>query len=575
MRMLALCLTYLLVNAEVIQSNERQLRKGVFSGKWNAEAGVDLSVFDRLLPISEYGYDNSSTERTSIAGKQEVMNVNPGYIQLYLTPSKNNSQQLKGKVLLVTGNKNKEYHIRGVVSNSSDKMAVIMIPTSLQHVVVNKYIAESRIAHSFIDSSYAVELFGRNETMWLQTRNTTNELLTLNYTMPNETSVRQSPPKRRKGERLWAQTKAAIDGDGCVWFADFDVRNETRKIPYHKSKSETFYFLSGSLISLTCNTTLSVISSQEYVVEETDDSFNYLLAGLCVTVIHAWGVSRQISYARTRSTLSRISWITFLNIGTFEWSLASYHWTILDIMPALMRLVMAISFFHLMVFHFCARHAYDSLESQRYQSRIWLLPTLSFPINLLWWLTENRLYVGDFPLWIPSLFIVHAVWVPQIFHSAKHSAVRPVTMPLLATTLLSRCYYSSFRVAGQSVFTPFKSEPAVYFSLVLWMVVQTAVVVAQQVFGPTFFIPQKMLSPAYDYHGPLPSQYRIAPFEERERGTARKRGMSSNAVADLEAGLGPLSSPSVPAEPLDCVICQVCTFLTMDLLQGDVNNPSC
>eukprot|EP01060_Flectonema_neradi_P034814 TRINITY_DN622_c1_g1_i1.p1 TRINITY_DN622_c1_g1~~TRINITY_DN622_c1_g1_i1.p1 ORF type:complete len:615 (+),score=33.74 TRINITY_DN622_c1_g1_i1:106-1950(+) len=557
MNILALSLVCSVLCERYAPPAERQINGGIFSGGWKAKEGANLTVLDRLLPSSSFGYVNGSSEMATIADKSGPMNVHPGHVQIHLTPSRNNSMQFRGILYFVTGSKIREYSLRGVLSNVTNRMAVMLVPAPMQSIVSNKYISESRIANSFIDASYSVDLFGRNQTMWVAVHNKSipGEARSF-YQMPNETAVRLIPPKGRKGSNIWSQTHSAIEADGCIWFGDLTTSNITKKVPNHHSKTEVFHSITGDLTSLTCNATFQVQASQEEVVLETNNASSYLLIGLFVSMLQTWGMSQQTQYARTRSSQSRISWITFLNIGTFEWSLASYHWSILEFMPLLVKIVMAISLFHLVSFHFCARHAYDSLESQGVHSRLWLLPTLSFPINLLWRLSEYRLVIGPVPLWIPCLFVVHSVWVPQIIHSAEHKAARPVTFSLLMTTLWSRCFFCYYRLVDSSVFTPFKSEVGVYIAVTVWVMFQTAVVVAQQILGPTFFIPQGMVSPAYNYHAPLPPQYRAVQPEDIPRGTAHKRGSSTSAPVDLESGLGTHIGTSVAPASLDCVICQ-------------------
>ncbi|CAM9287326.1 unnamed protein product [Choristocarpus tenellus] len=44
-------------------------------------------------------------------------------------------------------------------------------------------------------------------------------------------------------------------------------------------------------------------------------------------------------------------------------------------------------------------------------------------------------------------------------------------------------------------------------ALMLWMSVQVLVLLAQDRFGPRFFIPKRFLPTKYDYHRPLPPEW--------------------------------------------------------------------
>jgi transmembrane E3 ubiquitin-protein ligase len=81
--------------------------------------------------------------------------------------------------------------------------------------------------------------------------------------------------------------------------------------------------------------------------------------------------------------------------------------------------------------------------------------------------------------------------------------------------------------------------------LVAWVALQVLVVVAQDRFGPHFFIPARFLPQKYNYYRAVPSsshRYEGVPSEEQDGSSGG--GGGGSAAGDVETGTGP-----------ECAIC--------------------
>eukprot|EP01064_Diplonema_japonicum_P001589 TRINITY_DN11047_c0_g1_i1.p1 TRINITY_DN11047_c0_g1~~TRINITY_DN11047_c0_g1_i1.p1 ORF type:complete len:606 (+),score=57.35 TRINITY_DN11047_c0_g1_i1:102-1919(+) len=526
------------------KGKERNVTNEAMVGVWKRQPdGADRAALNARLDkgFNSFGYTSqpeSPEHNTTTRTLNYVLESNdPGVAEMTLTAMPNETSLIKGHLTLRTATYHRRYVARGYLNEDSSLLFIYAVPIGLQHLIGNPYIRKNQTTRSFLAASYSIEKFTRNVSMWAKTQD--GEM----YSMPSDDSVKQRSVLR---EKVWEGTHQELERDSCVWMGGLRVeRSDQFASPLTLTQKIASYALQGSLVSLTCNSTIILEVSHDSFAAEADSATMYLLGGLVVTVAHAFGMYRQALYARTQSTLARLSWVTFLNIGVLEWSLAGVHWSMMDRMPVLLRPVLGICFFHAAIFHLCARHAYNALEAStsfgRSRMKIWVLPILSFPVNLLWWATENRIPV----LWIPCLFVIHSIWLPQIYQTASCKATKPINMSLLVTTFVSRLYFVGNELLRPTFFSPYNAQPWLYVALVLWLGFQTVVVALQRLLGPTFFVPEWWLTEAYNYHRPLPAHLKQIQSISTPTSTPPEGTRKRSVTVSEETGA-----------TLDCVICQ-------------------
>ncbi|BEJ11489.1 hypothetical protein CspHIS471_0109110 [Cutaneotrichosporon sp. HIS471] len=102
------------------------------------------------------------------------------------------------------------------------------------------------------------------------------------------------------------------------------------------------------------------------------------------------------------------------------------------------------------------------------------------------------------------LFAMQSIWVPQIYRNARRGSNGALGHAFIIGTSIGRLALPLYALAcPENVF--FIDNADWVWAMVLWQVVQIAVLLAQDRFGPAFFLP-KRFAPAegYDYHPLLP-----------------------------------------------------------------------
>jgi Ring finger domain len=220
-------------------------------------------------------------------------------------------------------------------------------------------------------------------------------------------------------------------------------------------------------------------------------------------------------------------------------------------------------------------------------------------------------YVGDTHRTI-AMVTLYSFWVPQIILNVVTEARTPMhkyyiygmSFTRMIAPLYVFCIRNNFL---KEVYPDAPHDPDMCLVLVLWMALQTAVLMAQSKYGARFMIPARFLPPKFDYSRPLPvsmlppgttaasmaEMHSSDPSDERSSSlspphdrsrhttadTTRKRTKKGNRgktsshfedgeTAEMNSGIdnngrGPASPisasssrlPRAPAPTLDCSIC--------------------
>jgi hypothetical protein len=118
------------------------------------------------------------------------------------------------------------------------------------------------------------------------------------------------------------------------------------------------------------------------------------------------------------------------------------------------------------------------------------------------------------------IFLSYSFWVPQIVASAIHDARKPCTKKYLFGMSASRLYLPLYMWACPQNFVGaiLRTGPRPFMacSLVLWVGLQVGVLVAQEKYGPRFFVPQQFLPVKYNYRRAVPHIHQS--LDDAERG---------------------------------------------------------
>jgi hypothetical protein len=192
------------------------------------------------------------------------------------------------------------------------------------------------------------------------------------------------------------------------------------------------------------------------------------------------------------------------------------------------------------------------------------------------------------------ILILYSFWVPQIIQNVITEAKRPLhhyyIYGMSSTRLLAPLYI--FAVPNNFLKEVYPDAPTNLFMcelLVLWVGIQTAVLIAQGKYGARFMIPARFLPPKFDYSRPIPASMlppgalelppSDTPYESTDRASQEvqallpdggatspernsRSGVTRNRIKGSR-GVSRTDSSSMTCEPvreapshsLDCVIC--------------------
>jgi hypothetical protein len=118
-------------------------------------------------------------------------------------------------------------------------------------------------------------------------------------------------------------------------------------------------------------------------------------------------------------------------------------------------------------------------------------------------------YVGN-KYRIPYALLLYSFWVPQIVLNVITETKKPLhkyyvygmSISRLIAPLYICCMPNNFL---KEVYPDSRSEPLLCELMVLWVGIQTAVLMGQGKYGARFMIPARCLPPKFDYSRPLPA----------------------------------------------------------------------
>ncbi|GJJ70926.1 transmembrane E3 ubiquitin-protein ligase [Entomortierella parvispora] len=114
-----------------------------------------------------------------------------------------------------------------------------------------------------------------------------------------------------------------------------------------------------------------------------------------------------------------------------------------------------------------------------------------------------------------SALLLYSFWIPQIIRNVSRGSKRGLSHLFVLGMSVTRLVIPVYFYGCPGNLMGHDATPWIW-GLVLWVALQTSVLLLQDWLGPRFFIPKKYLPPVYDYHPVLP-----APTEEGGAGHGR------------------------------------------------------
>jgi len=178
------------------------------------------------------------------------------------------------------------------------------------------------------------------------------------------------------------------------------------------------------------------------------------------------------------------------------------------------------------------------------------------------------------------MVVLYSFWVPQIIQNIISEAKRPLHVYYIYGMSISRCVAPLYMFAVPNNFLKevYPDSPTNYLMveiLIIWIAVQTAVLIAQDKYGARFMVPARFLPPKFDYHRPIPQS--LLPTEVVEQDLKRDRTPSPPPLksespelkttgtrnrlkkkgGSQEHPVTTMTTESItpPTPALDCVIC--------------------
>eukprot|EP00545_Synedropsis_sp_CCMP1620_P013232 CAMPEP_0119015812 /NCGR_PEP_ID=MMETSP1176-20130426/11666_1 /TAXON_ID=265551 /ORGANISM="Synedropsis recta cf, Strain CCMP1620" /LENGTH=1087 /DNA_ID=CAMNT_0006969133 /DNA_START=277 /DNA_END=3537 /DNA_ORIENTATION=+ len=349
--------------------------------------------------------------------------------------------------------------------------------------------------------------------------------------------------------------------------------------------------MSGSIHSPNCDFTSSLNATAIRTDWEhtTGKAINYSFYMMLTCLTQIVVLLRQLLHTQHQSTATRVSllcigWQTVLDallcLGHIYLSLA---------MQPLFTAFASVAFFKLLIFcviemKYMAIIIQARNNANGGQSTTELLRRQVAMLHLRFYVALVTAFLAFFyagqqyrTLYMLALY---SFWIPQIIQNIVTEAKRPLHHYYIYGMSVTRCVAPLYMFAVKDNFLKevYPESPTNYFMvemLILWVGIQTAILIAQGKYGARFMIPARFLPPKFDYHRAVPasllpdeperdsdSDRSPSPPKLKSETTPEPRNRLTGTRNRLKSGRSPpttttmtTESETPPASAMDCVIC--------------------
>lgn len=340
--------------------------------------------------------------------------------------------------------------------------------------------------------------------------------------------------------------------------------------------------LSGNIESTNCdfasfvNGTAMRTNWEKTTAKAINYSFYMMIACLTQIVV----LLRQLLHTQAHSVASNVSLLCIGWQTVLDAMLCISHIFLCLVLQPLFTAFASVAFFKLLIFCIIemkymaiiiqARNSVNNTGATQEQLRqqITLLhlkfyASLMLAIMLFW-------YVGQSYKTLYAMAL-YSFWVPQICWNVYSEYKKPMHNYYIYGMSLTRAIAPLYVFAVKNNFLKevnpdFPTDAAMCEILILWIGLQTAVLIGQSKYGTRFMIPQRFLPPKFDYSRPIPASLLPRPASSSSNessdieldpttasgGTRNRRGGSNRGLTD---GAESMSEDTGEECTLDCVIC--------------------
>jgi len=324
----------------------------------------------------------------------------------------------------------------------------------------------------------------------------------------------QQPPKGSKeAEAEDSQTRRARSTS----FSTTGARRQRRGKPIQDQA--LVVNMVGTIQSENCNFTafLNTTALRTDWDATTSKAINYSFVMMVVCLTQILVLLRQLLHSQSQSTATRISLLCVGWQTNIDALLCLAHIYLSLAVQPLFTAFASVAFFKLLIFCVIemkymaiiiqARNSAnggqptDVLRRQVAMLHLRFYLALLATFLLIFYLSDRyRMYY---------MLLLYSFWVPQIimniFTEARNPLHRHYIYGMSLTRVVSPLYV--FAVPHnflKEVYPDSPSDPWTVHMVILWVGVQTAIMLAQSKYGARFMIPQRFLPPKFDYSRPIP-----------------------------------------------------------------------
>lgn len=316
-------------------------------------------------------------------------------------------------------------------------------------------------------------------------------------------------------------TQSTANGKGCVFTINFQTTGPIGTIDAPLSEDKIYVqSMEGEMAGVNCDFYASMSVTAERVDWNTayPKAINYSVALTITCLIEIGLLFKQLFYSQTQAAAARVSLLCIGQQAILDALLCITHLLLCAIMQPLFVAFATVAFFKLITFCILEMRYIILIFQARQPQSFFEGGWASMRRELAG--LHGKFYIGLatvlIVIWIaPSwfytiVFCLYGFWVPQIVHNARTGVRNPLhraylfgmsTARLLIPLYIFGCPSNFFRVVDEATF---EIRYDLCIALVVWVGLQVSILVAQDKFGPQFFIPRQFLAPKYDYRRAFP-----------------------------------------------------------------------
>lgn len=289
--------------------------------------------------------------------------------------------------------------------------------------------------------------------------------------------------------------------------------------------------MAGEIHSLNCGFTaklnVTAVRTDWEAMTSKAISYSFYMMVVCLTQILI--LLRQLLHSQTQSAAVRVSLLCIGWQATVDAILCMSHIYLSLTLHQLFTAFASVAFFKLLIFCVIEMkymaillQARNSNNAQQQQNPTEVLRRQVAMLHLRFYVALSGtflllLHAGE-SFRIYYVLALYSFWVPQIVLNVITEARTPMhkyyVYGMSATRMVAPIYMMAVPNNFIKQFWPeFATDSATCQALLLWMTIQTAVLIGQGKYGARFMIPARFLPPKFDYSRPLPPSM-LSPGED-------------------------------------------------------------